>query len=161
MTNAYDYNITVRRITSEGEVMFEGCVKEFPDLTEYGDTAEEAYALAIDAIETVALLCAERGKPMPEVADVPVEFSGRVTLRLPRSLHRALANAADEEEVSLNQHLVNVLSYFTGFAHAERSTGANWVPNLASSRPRHLKLVKTIHTASPTDNSWPAAVEQR
>ncbi|MFA5633320.1 MAG: hypothetical protein WC997_17605 [Porticoccaceae bacterium] len=36
-----------------------------PDLAEYGDTAEEAYALAIDAIETTAAALAEKGKPMP------------------------------------------------------------------------------------------------
>ena len=43
-------------------------------------------------------------------------YSGRVTLRLPKSLHRALAESAEEEGGSLNQHLVNILVYFSGFA---------------------------------------------
>jgi hypothetical protein len=51
-----------------------------------------------------------------------------VTLRLPKALHRALSDAADEDDASLNQHLVNVLSYFTGFAHAERAAAAHWAP---------------------------------
>lgn len=128
MTIAYDYNVVVRRIVSENEAMFEARVREFPDLTEYADTPQEAYELAIDSINTVAAVFAEKGKRLPEAADVPVDFSGRVTLRLPKALHRALADAAEADDVSLNQHLVNVLSYFTGFAHAERAAAAHWKP---------------------------------
>lgn len=65
MTDAYSYNVVVRRIVHDGEAMFEARVKEFPDLTEYASTPEEAYGLAIDAIETVAAVCAEKGKAMP------------------------------------------------------------------------------------------------
>ena len=50
----YAYNITVRRAMFEGEVCFEARVKELPDLIEYADTADEAYALAVDGIETTA-----------------------------------------------------------------------------------------------------------
>jgi predicted RNase H-like HicB family nuclease len=112
----YAYNITVRRAEVEGEVCFEARVKELPDLIEYADTAEEAYTLAVDGIETTAEIMESKGRAMP-AATVPADdFSGRVTLRLPRSLHRALAEASDEEGVSLNQHLVNILSYYSGFA---------------------------------------------
>src|SRR5680860_198688 len=110
--NPYAYNITIRRDTFEGEVLFEARVKELPDLTEYGESYEEAYNLAVDTIETTAEIFAEKGSRFPD-AMVPIdEFSGRVTLRLPRSLHRALAETSDTEGVSLNQHLVNVLSYY-------------------------------------------------
>lgn len=156
MTNAYNYNVVVRRIVSEGEAMFEARVKEFPDLTEYADTPEEAYALAIDAIETVAIVCAEKGKPMREAVELPVEYSGRVTLRLPKSLHRTLAETSLEEDVSLNQHLVNVLCYFTGFAHAERSSTQHWVsakpPQKAST---HLRIVSTNRLQPASNESWP------
>ena len=159
MTNAYNYNVVVRRIVSDGEAMFEARVKEFPDLTEYADTPEEAYALAIDAIETVAVVCAEKGKPMPDVMDLPAEYSGRVTLRLPKSLHRTLSETALEEDVSLNQHLVNVLCYFTGFAHAERATTGHWVS--AKAQPKattHLKIVSTNRLQPASNESWPRAV---
>lgn len=142
------YNITVRRSEFEGEVCFEARVKELPDLTEYGDTFEETYALAIDAIKTTAEVFAEKGKPMPVPQEVAGDYSGRVTLRLPKSLHRALAGSAEEEGVSLNQHLVNILAYFSGFAAGamhgsgasewktvSRSTGGK-----ASSRP-NVQLV--------------------
>jgi predicted HicB family RNase H-like nuclease len=34
-------------------------------------------------------------------------------------LHRALAKAADSEGVSLNQHLTNVLNYYSGYAQGK------------------------------------------
>ena len=66
---------------------------------------QEAYALAIDTIETAAAMFSESGRAFPLPAQPQDQYSGRVTLRLPKSLHRALANAAEEEGVSLNQHL--------------------------------------------------------
>jgi len=140
------YNISIRRGNFEGEVLFEARVKELPDLAEYAETYEEAYDLAVDAIETAAAAYTEQGRPFPE-AQVPADdFSGRVTLRLPRSLHRALAGTAEDEGVSLNQHLVNVLSYFSGFAAARHSEiAAFWhsVPKQEVGRQRksHLRLV--------------------
>ncbi|MBK1630906.1 toxin-antitoxin system HicB family antitoxin [Thiohalocapsa halophila] len=110
------YNISVRRGVFDGEALFEARVKELPDVAEYAETYQEAYELAVDTIETAAAAFAEQGRPLPP-AQVPAdEFSGRVTLRIPRSLHRALAVAADDEGVSLNAHLVGVLTYYSGFA---------------------------------------------
>ena len=120
MMDPYAYTISVRRAEFEGERCFEARVTELPDVTEYADSAEEAYALAIDAIETTAAVFVEKGITMPAPLEKTNDYSGRVTLRLSKSLHRALAQAADDEGVSLNQHLVNVLSYFSGYAAAHR-----------------------------------------
>lgn len=110
------YNIIVRRDSFDGEILFEARVKELPDLVEYAESYDSAYNLAVDAIETAAEAFSEKDRQFPE-AIVPAEdFSGRVTLRLPRSLHRVLVETADTEGVSLNQYLVNVLSYYSGFA---------------------------------------------
>ncbi|MEA3278870.1 MAG: toxin-antitoxin system HicB family antitoxin [Pseudomonadota bacterium] len=140
------YNITIRRDRFEGEVLFEARVKELPDVAEYGETYEDAYSLALDTIETAAEAFAERGRAFP-AALVPAEdYSGRVTLRLPRSLHRALAEASESEGVSLNQHLVNVLSYYSGFAAGQHiDSGAPWraVPRQHEkpTRKPHLRVV--------------------
>jgi len=118
--DARAYNITVRRGEFEDEILYEARVKELPDLVEYGETFEETYSLVLDAIETTAMVFAETERSMPE-AMVPAKgYGGRVTLRLAKSLHRALAEAADSEGVSLNQHLVNILSYYSGFAAGGR-----------------------------------------
>ncbi len=113
--DAHAYGVTIRRDTFEGETLYEARVREFPDLVTYGDSHEEAYALMLDAIETTAKAFAEMGRLVPPVHHVPDDFSGRVTLRLPKTLHRAIAMAAEAEGVSLNQHLVNILSYFSGY----------------------------------------------
>ncbi|UYM17570.1 toxin-antitoxin system HicB family antitoxin [Endozoicomonas euniceicola] len=108
--NPHSYNITVRRADFDGELFFEARVKELPDVAEYADTFDEAYALAIDTIETTAEVFAEKGKAMPVPYEPADDFSGRVTLRLAKSLHRNLAEGAEQEGVSLNQHINNILS---------------------------------------------------
>ena len=105
----YAYNITVRGCEFEGEPLFEARVKELPDVREFAESAQQAYSLAIDTIETAAAMFAETGRPFPLPLRPQEQYSGRVTLRLPKSLHRALASAAEEEGVSLNQHLVTAL----------------------------------------------------
>jgi predicted HicB family RNase H-like nuclease len=145
--DAQAYNITVRRGVFEGETLFEARVKELPDLIEYAESHADAYELAVDAIETTAEVMAERGRAMPAPSEPADEYSGRVTLRIARSLHRALAQASEEEGVSLNQHMVNVLTYFSGFAAGRPSAddGA-WhlaQPQAVGARPQHLEVVRS------------------
>ncbi len=148
----YAYNITVRRAMFEGEVCFEARVKELPDLIEYADTADEAYALAVDGIETTAEIMNEKGRAMPTAMSPADNFSGRVTLRLPRTLHRALAEGSDEEGVSLNQHLVNILSYYSGFTAGHQAGVAPWktliqTPRDANSGKPQLRVVSSSDLA--------------
>lgn len=155
MFDANRYTITVRKGEFDGETCFEATVRELPDVAEYGDTAEEAYALAVDTIETTHEALADQGRRMP-VPYVPADsFSGRVTLRIPRSLHRTLDAAADAEGVSLNQQIVNVLNYWSGYA-----AGAAQPPEIANvwqvqarpdDRPQgaHLKIVSRNDYSEP------------
>ena len=114
MINAVDYTIAIQRGVYDGELCFSARVKELPDLVEYGDTYEEAYDLAIGAIEATYKALSQIGRTMPLPMPSIEQYSGRVTLRLPKSLHRELAYQALDEGVSLNQHLVNALSYTAG-----------------------------------------------
>ena len=45
--------------------------------------------------------------PMPSY---PVEYSGRFNVRIPKSLHHLLADAAERDGVSLNQYVVMLLA---------------------------------------------------
>ena len=141
MINPHNYTISIRRDEFDGEVCFEARVKELPDLTDYADSYEEAYELAIDSIETTMEIFAEKNRPMP-MPIVPVDnFSGRVTLRLPKSLHRVLANTSKDEGVSLNQYLCNVLSYFSGFSNKPEKVLEEWSPvERKKSRP-NLRVI--------------------
>jgi len=117
MIDPTKYTITVRKGLFDNEECFEARVAELPDVVEYADSFDEAYALAIDTIETTAAIFEEQGKTIPQPIIPADDYSGRVTLRLPKSLHRALAKAANSEGVSLNQHLTNVLNYYSGYAN--------------------------------------------
>jgi RNA polymerase sigma-B factor len=58
--------------------------------------------------------------PDPETAPVKARgaYSGRLMLRMPQSLHAELAEAAEREEVSLNQFITNTLAASMGW-HVE------------------------------------------
>lgn len=160
MIDAMAYNITVRKGHFEGEVCFEARVSELPDIAEYADTFEEAYELALDSIETTAEIFMEKGMEMPVPMVPAADFSGRVTLRLPKSLHRSLALVADQEGVSLNQHLVNVLSYFSGFGQALNATTAMkslWQTTSAVHKPAQnansLPRLKVVRSSTPQNEA--------
>lgn len=56
----------------------------------------------------------EQGKTPPNPSETPEDYSGRVTLRVPKNLHRRLALAAEDEAISLNQYLVSLLGFHVG-----------------------------------------------
>ena len=78
--------------------------------------------LVIDTIEIAATVFDEEGRSFPPPTVVQESFSGRVTLQLSKSLHRALAGSAVDEGVSLNLHLVNVLTYDQGHRTGGRTS---------------------------------------
>ncbi len=59
------YSITIKKVSIDGERLFEATIAEFPDVVEYGQTYKEAYELAIDTITTSAAMCAESHIPFP------------------------------------------------------------------------------------------------
>jgi predicted RNase H-like HicB family nuclease len=112
MIDAELYTISVRKELIENEFFYVARVAELPDVEEYGDSYDEARELAIETITTSYELCIEEKIPFP----TPIEFSvldsvsGRITLRMPKSLHAKLVSESEKEEVSLNQYLVSSLS---------------------------------------------------
>lgn len=109
MSKFHAYNITVRQAKFDGEVLFEARVAELPDVVEYSETHSEAYDLALDTIATTAKTFKKKGKAMPTPIEPIDHFSGRVTLRIPRSLHKVLSEKAEREGVSLNHLISNSL----------------------------------------------------
>ncbi|MCK4257981.1 MAG: toxin-antitoxin system HicB family antitoxin [Halanaerobiales bacterium] len=83
---------------------------EFPDLpgcVASGDTLEEALELAQDAKRVWLEIALEDGKKIPKPDNLENnDFSGKFTLRLPKSLHRELTLEAEEQGVSLNQYIL-------------------------------------------------------
>jgi predicted RNase H-like HicB family nuclease len=64
MIDASNYTITFGKGWFDGEQCYEARVAELPDVAEYADSFEEAYALAIDTIEVTSEVLAV-GKAIP------------------------------------------------------------------------------------------------
>ncbi|MGU5758855.1 toxin-antitoxin system HicB family antitoxin [Aeromonas caviae] len=111
MINPEEYTVSVRMESVDGERMYVARIQELPDVEEYADTAEFARELALDTVATMYEICQEKGLafPAPNVAQAP-EASGRVTLRLAKSIHAAAIQRAQIEEISLNQFISNAVS---------------------------------------------------
>jgi predicted HicB family RNase H-like nuclease len=114
MFDPHAYAITVRKDEVDGEQLFRATIAELPDVEEYAPTYQEAYEFAIDAIETLQAMYEEEGRSFPTPSEEEREFSGRVTLRVPKSVHRQAATIAQAEGVSLNQWLVSTVALAVG-----------------------------------------------
>lgn len=88
-------------------------IAEFPGCVAQGDSPEEAYQNLEAAAESwiEELLGMGEGVPEPAASN---SYSGRVALRLPKSLHRNAAQLAEREGTSLNQFLVAAVAERVG-----------------------------------------------
>ncbi|HEU5423935.1 MAG TPA: toxin-antitoxin system HicB family antitoxin [Nitrolancea sp.] len=79
-----------------------GCMTQVESLDEVGPMAEEIRTLWIETAYDQGLEI-----PTPSCREA---YSGKFNVRLPRSLHRFLAESAEREGVSLNQYVLMLLS---------------------------------------------------
>lgn len=97
---------------SEEDQCWRASHPELPDCTAYGDTPTEALeelaALRVEWLETAQSV----GRPVPP--PVTERYTGKFTVRMPRSLHRQLAMRAKAEGVSLNHLVTHLLSQVLG-----------------------------------------------
>jgi antitoxin HicB len=85
-------------------------VPELPGCFADGDTVEEALANLNVVLREWLTISLERGDPIPEPRRIDDSFSGRFSVRVPRSLHEALSRRAEEEDCSLNQFVTALLA---------------------------------------------------
>jgi predicted RNase H-like HicB family nuclease len=79
-----------------------GCMTQVERIEEVPAAAEEIRTLWIETEY-------EEGEDIP-LPSYPEEYSGKFNVRLPKSLHRSLVEAANREGVSLNQYVVTLLA---------------------------------------------------
>jgi predicted RNase H-like HicB family nuclease len=120
-----------RIVVPEEDGTFRGEILEFPGCIATGDTPAEALS-SLDEVARAWLDGAlGHNQPIPE----PVEntnFSGRLVLRLPKSLHKKAARIAQRDGVSLNQYIVMSLAEHVGERARPQHQGAfNTATNLA------------------------------
>ena len=83
---------------------------ELPGLVAVADTWEELQQKIEDAKWSYFQAALEAGLPIAEPGEGGEPASGRVLLRLPKSLHRQAARAAARDAVSVNTFLVSAIS---------------------------------------------------
>ena len=115
------YGFTVDRVKVEDHEFYyvkskcvKGCVAQ-------GDTLEEALNL-FDELEAECIETAhEYNIPIEEeTAKELNEYSGKILLRMPKTLHKDFAELADDEGVSINQLAVAALSSYVGYARGQK-----------------------------------------
>ena len=101
------YRLEIIPDTEEG-----GYVALFPELPgciTCADTIEDVIEDVVDAKRTWLEAELEMGAEIPEPLGIN-EYSGQFKLRIPKSLHKQLAEHSKEEGVSMNQYCVYLLS---------------------------------------------------
>jgi predicted HicB family RNase H-like nuclease len=83
---------------------------ELPGLVAAADAWDELAQKIQDAKESYFEAALEAGLPIAEPGDSSEPASGRLLLRLPRTLHRHAARAAARDGVSVNTFLVSTIA---------------------------------------------------
>lgn len=102
-----NYKVEIWRDESEGGYVLsipilKGCVTCADDLTKGMEMLEDAKKQWL-----VAALESSYEIPEPAILD---DYSGQFKLRLPKSLHRELAEKSKQEGISMNQHCLYLLA---------------------------------------------------
>jgi antitoxin HicB len=84
-------------------------VEELPGCTSHGKTSDEALAGIEAAMAKWIGIALEEGREIPEPKSAATH-SGRLLLRMPKTLHANLTRASEREGVSLNQFITDVLA---------------------------------------------------
>jgi predicted HicB family RNase H-like nuclease len=103
----------VRQVAPQPDGLFKAEILEFPGCFAVGDTAAEALAsLEEVAVDWIAATIAQ-GQDIPEPTE-STAYSGKLVLRMSKTLHRKAAQFALRDGVSLNQFIVNCVAEHVG-----------------------------------------------
>ncbi len=106
---ALDYPVELSRWDESEESYWVAEIPDLPGCVADGDTPDEAVESLEEAKRLWIEARLENGHPVPEPTDTR-GYSGRLLLRMPRSLHRKLAAQSRREGTSLNMYVVSLLS---------------------------------------------------
>lgn len=118
----FGHSIQLSQLKNEDGGGWIATVKELKGCVADGETADEALCNMKETLSLWLDVASERGMEVPKPSFFEEEqYSGRLSLSMPRSLHSVLAQQSEQEGVSLNQYIVSLLSYKAGvYAQAKR-----------------------------------------
>lgn len=103
-----DYKIEIIPYTEEGGYALR--CPELPGCVTCSETIQEGIQMLEDAKKSWFTACIEDGIDIPEPINIEA-YSGQFKLRMPKSLHKELAERSKKEGVSMNQYCVYLLSH--------------------------------------------------
>ena len=103
------YHLLLVRDAEERGKPWTASVEELPGCTSRGKTSEDALNGVQAAMAKWIATALEEGRDVPEPKSA-TSHSGRLLLRIPRTLHADLTRASEREGVSLNQFITDVLA---------------------------------------------------
>lgn len=114
-----EYTIELFRRDDEGDRYWIAEVPDLPGCIADGETPGEAIESLTEAKRLWMEARLENGHPIPEPTDTR-GYSGRLLLRMPKSLHRKLAAQSRREGTSLNMYVVSLLAGRAAVSEAEQ-----------------------------------------
>lgn len=112
------YHIEIVRETSPDVSGWVAWVRELPGCITQADSFEELEEMIMDAMRGWFEIAIQDGIPIP-TPQPEEQYSGKFVVRLPRQLHRQLAEEAERQNVSLNQYVNYALSIAVGNSQSE------------------------------------------
>ncbi len=110
---------------------------DLPGCSAFGVTQDEALTELREAAKAWIAAQSAAGNPIPAPSELPVpaESSGRILLRMPKSLHAKLVADAKAEGVSLNQYILYRLA-----EGRSKTPAPDFTPVIAAIEDAHLRL---------------------
>jgi len=107
------YHIEIIRETDPENIGWVAFVRELPGCITQADNFPELEEMITDAMRGWLEIALQDDIPIP-LPHSDEQYSGKFVIRLPRQLHRQLAEEAERQNVSLNQYINYALSLVIG-----------------------------------------------
>jgi antitoxin HicB len=133
------YSIVLARAANGDGPGWIATVEELPGCQAHGATPESAAARMGDAVERWVREARAAGRDVPPPG-AAAAHSGKLLVRMPRSLHAELFRAAEREGTSLNAYIVAALSASVAW----RRPGGNRADGTASGNGLSLALTANL-----------------
>ncbi|MBQ7608352.1 MAG: type II toxin-antitoxin system HicB family antitoxin [Desulfovibrionaceae bacterium] len=137
---------------SDEDDAFVALSPEFPGMSAAGDNREEALKEAQYAMDTMEDMAKKNGDTLPCERKLP-DHSGQFRIRIPRSLHTALALEAERQGVSLNSLVQMLLTQGITEKHCfDTFVRLLRMQNMRNSHTTHISTVNLIFPVISNDS---------
>ena len=133
-----------RILIPEEDGTFSAEILEFPGCFAQGKTANEAFNNLEEAAKVWIEASCAQGLNIPPPA-MNQGYSGKIALRMPRSLHKRAAQFAERDATSLNQFLITAIASRIGAEEYHAHLCNNFKNFLTCTAVNTISLKSTLH----------------